>query len=123
MRYLFMIIAMAAAIAVAGCDQFQGPPGQAGAAGPAGPAGPKGDKGDKGDRGAKGEAGPAGPAGPMGPKGDRGPAGPNNIRLVEGPTVTCSSDEVLVAVFCPNGGAPNGANCATPPARGVCMKK
>jgi len=144
MRYLFMIIALTAAIAVAGCDQFQGPPGKAGSAGPAGPKGEKGDKGAKGDRGEKGDMGPAGPVGPMGPKGDkgdkgdkgekgdvgpkgdtgdRGSAGPNNIRFVEGPTVTCNNDEVLVAVFCPNGGTPNGANCATPPARGVCMKK
>jgi hypothetical protein len=96
MRYLSMIIALAAAMAVAGCDQFKGPPGA---------AGPQGAKGDKGD------------------KGDRGPAGPGNIRLVEGPTVTCGGDEVLVAVFCPSGGAPDGANCATPPARGICMKK
>lgn len=97
-----VIVALAAAVTVAGCDQLKGP---------VGPAGPQGAKGDKGDRGDKGDTG------------DRGPAGPSNIRFVEGPTVTCNADETLVAVFCPSGGAPDGANCTMPPAHGVCMKK
>jgi len=37
--------------------------------------------------------------------------------------VSCGDDEVIVAVFCPNGGVANGASCPTTPTRAVCMKK
>jgi hypothetical protein len=37
--------------------------------------------------------------------------------------VSCDPSETLVSVFCPSGGAPDGAKCGTPPAIGLCLKK
>ena len=72
MHYLIVII-VAFALSVMGCEGKTGP------AGPAGQAGAKGDTGSPGaagDRGPQGDRGPAGPPGEKGDTGDRGPAGP-----------------------------------------------
>ena len=86
MHYLIVIM-IAFAMSIMGCEGKTGPAGatgSAGVAGPtgptgptgaAGPAGPKGDKGDPGEQGPAGPAGPAGAAGAPGPKGDKGDPG------------------------------------------------
>jgi len=33
------------------------------------------------------------------------------------------ANETLVSVFCPSGGAPDGAKCGTSPSVGLCLKK
>jgi hypothetical protein len=38
-------------------------------------------------------------------------------------TVSCDANETLVSVFCPSGGAPDGAKCGTAPTTGLCLKK
>jgi hypothetical protein len=112
-----------------GAQGVQGVPGaqgQTGAQGPQGPQGAPGDPGPKGDKGDVGAIGPAGPAGAIGPAGPAGPAGAagaasNRVRSVkiDGPVV-CEANETLVSVFCPAGGALEGAKCATPPTIGLC---
>ena len=60
----------------------------------------------------------------MGEKGAAGAAGSSGLRLVDEPlnnTVTCGDGEVLVSIICKSG-APNGATCQEPGARGVCMR-
>jgi hypothetical protein len=37
--------------------------------------------------------------------------------------VSCGADETLVSVFCPAGGAPDGAKCGSSPTIGLCLKK
>ena len=37
--------------------------------------------------------------------------------------VSCDATENLVSVFCPSGGAPDGAKCGSGPAIGLCLKK
>ncbi len=79
---------------------------------------------------ATGRPGPQGPQGPQRPrgapgaKGDPGPAGAS-IRSVQasGGPVSCDAGETLVSVFCPSGGAPDGAKCGSGPAIGLCLKK
>jgi hypothetical protein len=62
--------------------------------------------------------------GTPGIKGDKGDPGSANLRLVQGDgAVTCEANETLVSVFCPNGGAPDGAKCGTTPSVGLCMRK
>ncbi len=85
--HYFIVVLIAFALSIYGCEGKTGPAGPAGAqgaagaAGPAGadgapgPAGPVGPAGPKGDKGDTGDAGPAGPAGPQGPQGDMGPPG------------------------------------------------
>ena len=36
---------------------------------------------------------------------------------------SCEANETLVSVFCPGGGAADGAKCATPPTVGLCLRK
>ncbi len=94
-----------------------------------GPVGPKGDTGAQGPVGLQGVAGPPGqpgPQGPQGPKGDKGDTGPTGsaIRSVQADgAVSCDANETLVSVFCPSGGAPDGAKCGTNPTIGLCLKK
>ena len=65
-----------------------------------------------------------GPQGKPGDKGDRGDPGPANLRAVQADgAVSCDANETLVSVFCPSGGAPDGAKCRTTPAVGLCLKK
>jgi hypothetical protein len=51
-------------------------------------------------------------------------AATTNLRAVQADgSVTCESSETLVSVFCPSGGAPDGAKCGTAPTVGLCLKK
>ncbi|MDD9948670.1 MAG: collagen-like protein [candidate division Zixibacteria bacterium] len=83
--HYFIVVLIAFALSIYGCEGKTGPAGATGAQGAAGPVGPKGDPGSpgpagpagaKGDTGDAGPAGPAGPEGPAGPKGDTGETGP-----------------------------------------------
>ena len=108
-----------------GIQGVPGPQGPAGAQGPQGPQGVPGDKGEKGDKGdvAQGPAGPPGPKGDKGEKGDPGTA-TSNLRSVQSndAAVSCEAAETLVSIFCPNGGATEGAKCANAPTIGLCLK-
>ena len=78
----------------------------AGCTGTAGTPGAPGAKGDKGEKGDKGDAAPAG------------------LRTVQGDgAASCEASETLVSVFCPGGGAADGAKCSTPPTVGLCLRK
>src|SRR5580693_8613054 len=86
--------------------------------------GPKGEQGPPGPAGAQGAAGPAGPQGMAGAKGDKGDGGGSNIRVVQSnDALSCEANETLVSVFCPGGGAADGAKCPSTPAIGLCMRK
>ena len=112
-----------------GAQGVQGVPGAQGQAGAQGPQGPQGEKGDKGDVGAVGPAGTAGPAGPVGPPGPaavaaKGEPSTGAIRVVQGDSpASCESNEALVSVFCPSGGAADGPKCPSSPTVGLCMRK
>ena len=67
--------------------------------------------------------GPQGPQGAPGAKGDPGPAGASIRSVQASGEVSCDASENLVSVFCPSGGAPDGAKCGTGPAIGLCLKK
>src|SRR5216684_2769240 len=127
---IFPIIAVGLVITLAGCGRDPGPKGDPG---PQGPAGPQGAQGAQGVPGAQGQAGAQGPQGAQGApgdkgekgdKGDKGAAGSVNIRAVQadGP-VSCEGSETLVSVFCPSGGAPDGAKCGAAPTIGLCQQK
>ena len=89
--HYFIVVLIAFALSMYGCEGKTGPAGPqgqtgaAGAAGPTGPQGPpgtpgaKGDKGDPGEPGAKGDPGPAGPQGPQGDPGDTSQLPPNAL--------------------------------------------
>jgi hypothetical protein len=123
MRAVIAIVAVIAAVSIAGCSK-----------GPQGPAGPQGDAGPQGPAGKTGPAGPQGPAGPPGPL---GATGLHVIRQASCGTanncdLTCSPGEELVSVTCPGGsinisrsGGIDAAACSnTPgPAIALCMKK
>jgi hypothetical protein len=118
MKKLVVTLIIAAAFALAGCEKVPGP------AGPKGETGAQGAAGPKGETGAQGPAGPQGVPGPQGPKGDKGDAGQAGLRYVqEGGAVSCDDTETLVSVFCPKGGAPEGARCRTVPTIGLCLKR
>ena len=74
----------------------------------------------KGNRVAQG---PQGPQGAPGAKGDPGPAGASIRSVQANGEVSCDANETLVSVFCPSGGAPDGAKCGSGPAIGLCLKK
>jgi len=124
---IFPILVVGIAISLAGCGRDPGPKGDPG---PQGPAGPQGAQGAQGVPGAQGQAGAQGPQGAQGApgdkgeKGDKGAAGSVNVRAVQadGP-VSCEGSETLVSVFCPSGGAPDGAKCGTVPTIGLCLQK
>lgn len=80
---------------VAGSTGPQGPVGPQGPAGPQGPEGAQGPKGDQGDTGPAGPAGPAGSAGPAGPQGPEGPEGPPGEGIDAGEVI---SSGVLSAI-------------------------
>lgn len=121
MRLPVAIVAVVAALSVAGCSQ-----------GSPGAAGPQGDPGSQGPPGKQGATGPAGPQGAPGPVGATGLhfvhhgtcAPSNNCDL------SCSPGERLVSVTCPgativisrNGGVDSAACSNTPgPALVLCM--
>ena len=124
---IFPMLVVGIAISLAGCGKDPGPKGDPG---PQGPAGPQGAQGVQGIPGAQGQAGAQGPQGAQGApgdrgeKGDKGAAGTVNIRAVQadGP-VSCEGSETLVSVFCPGGGAADGAKCGTAPTIGLCLQK
>ncbi|WP_083218974.1 hypothetical protein [Bradyrhizobium icense] len=123
MRRILMTALMGTALTLAGCGRDPGPKGDTGPQGPAGPQGVQGLQGVPGPQGQQGPQGPQGPQGVPGPKGDPGPAG-TSIRSVQASgEVGCDANENLVSVFCPSGGAPDGAKCGTGPAVGLCLKK
>ena len=121
---VFPIVVLSMALALAACGRDPGPKGDPG---PQGPAGPQGAQGIQGVPGAQGQAGAQGPQGPQGAPGEKGPKGDPataNVRAVQGDgAVSCESSETLVSVFCPAGGASDGAKCATAPTIGLCLKK
>jgi hypothetical protein len=106
---------------VQGVPGAQGQPGAQGPQGPQGAPGEKGDKGEKGEKGDKGDPG-KGDKGDRGEKGDKGDPG-NAMRSVQADgQVSCEPTETLVSVFCPSGGSPDGAKCASSPTVGLCLK-
>ena len=123
------IIAVGIALALAGCGRDPGPKGETGAQGPAGPQGAQGIQGVAGAQGQPGAQGPQGPQGAPGTKGDKGDKGDAaaavaNIRSVQvDGAASCEANETLVSVFCPGGGAADGAKCGTPPTVGLCLRK
>jgi hypothetical protein len=124
---LLPLVLVAMAFTLAACGRDPGPKGDPG---PQGPAGPQGAQGLQGVAGAQGPAGTQGPQGPQGApgakgdKGDKGDPGTSNIRAVQADgNVSCENDETLVSVFCPSGGAAEGAKCGTSPTIGLCLKK
>jgi hypothetical protein len=111
---------------IQGITGAQGPAGAQGPQGPQGTPGEKGEKGDKGDvaQGLQGVQGPAGGKGEKGEKGDKGDPGTSNLRSVQSnEAVSCEANETLVSVFCPNGGAVEGAKCANAPTIGLCFTR
>ena len=74
--------------------------------------------------GAQGPQGPQGTPRREGHKGEKGEAAAVNVRAVQADgSVSCEASETLVSVFCPSGGAPDGAKCGTSPTVGLCLKK
>jgi hypothetical protein len=123
MRRAILVAVGGIALMLAACSRDPGPKGDPGAQGPAGPQGAQGVQGVPGPQGQQGAQGPQGPQGPQGapgPKGDSGQA----IRSVQSEgTVSCDASETLVSIFCPSGGAADGAKCGTSPTVGLCLKK
>ena len=129
MRSILIAVAVSAAVVLAGCGRDPGPKGETGPQGPAGPQGAQGVQGvagPQGQQGAQGQQGPQGPQGPQGApgaKGDPGPAGASLRSVQADGQISCEASETLVSVFCPSGGAPDGAKCGTTPTVGLCLKK
>ena len=124
MQKLITVAVMAAALVLAGCGREPGPKGDPGPQGPAGPQGAQGIQGVPGSQGPAGAQGPQGPQGPKGDKGDKGDPASVNIRAVQADgAVNCDSSEMLVSVFCPNGGSADGGKCSASPTIGLCLKK
>ncbi len=124
MKKVLPAVVIGFALMLAACGKEPGPKGDPGSQGPAGPQGAQGVQGVPGAQGQPGTQGPQGPQGAPGPKGEAGPPGAVALRSVQTDgTLNCEADETLVSVFCPGGGAPDGAKCGTPPAVGLCLKK
>jgi Collagen triple helix repeat (20 copies) len=124
---LLAIILLGASLSLAGCGREPGPKGDPGPQGPAGPQGSQGIQGVPGGQGPAGAQGPQGPQGAPGEKGEKGDKGDPasaNVRAVQvDGAVACDANEMLVSVFCPSGGAADGAKCNTSPTVGLCLKK
>ena len=93
--HYFIVVLIAFALSIYGCEGKTGPAGptgsagQTGSAGPAGPQGamgPAGADGAQGPQGEKGDTGETGPAGPMGPAGADGAQGPQGEKGDTGET-------------------------------------
>jgi len=145
MKKLTWAVVVGAALLLAACGKDPGPAGPKGEPGAQGPAGPQGAQGVQGVPGAQGQAGAQGPQGPQGApgeqgakgdkgdkgekgdKGDKGDKGENaaaGLRSVQADgVISCEASETLVSVFCPGGGAPDGAKCESTPTIGLCLKK
>jgi Collagen triple helix repeat (20 copies) len=127
---IFPILVIGLALSLAGCGRDPGPKGEPGAQGPAGPQGAQGIQGVAGVQGQTGAQGPQGAQGAPGEKGEKGEKGDKGdsagavVRSVQvDGVVSCEANETLVSVFCPAGGAPDGAKCAAPPTLGLCLRK
>ena len=121
---LLRLLTVGLSLSLAACGRDPGPKGDPGAQGPAGPQGAQGIQGVAGVQGPAGAQGPQGPQGTPGEKGDKGEAAAVNVRAVQADgSVSCDASETLVSVFCPSGGAPDGAKCGTSPTVGLCLKK
>lgn len=127
---LFPVLLVGISLALSGCGKDPGPKGDPGPQGPAGPQGAQGIQGVPGTQGQTGAQGPQGPQGAPGPKGDKGDkgdkgeSGASNVRAVQSDNAaSCEGDELLVSVFCPNGGAVEANKCSTSPTIGLCLKK
>jgi len=119
MRAVWMLLI--AGSFLAGCSRDPGPTGDPGPQGPAGPQGAQGIQGVPGPQGAAGQQGPQGPQGVPGPKGD---TGASTVRMVQADgELACDSSETLASVFCPSGGAADGAKCSSSPTIGLCLTK
>jgi hypothetical protein len=127
MQKLVLVMVIGLSLGLAGCGRDPGPTGPKGETGAQGPAGPQGAQGIQGVPGPQGQQGPQGPQGPQGTpgsQGDKGDAGQTGLRVVQTDgSVNCESSETLVSVFCPAGGAADGAKCAANPTVGLCLKK
>jgi hypothetical protein len=133
MKRIFPILVVGFALSLGGCGRDPGPKGEPGAQGPAGPQGAQGIQGVAGAQGQAGAQGPQGPQGAPGDKGDKGEKGDKgdkgdsaavNLRSVQGDSAaSCEANETLVSVFCPSGGAADGAKCGTSPTVGLCLRK
>jgi hypothetical protein len=122
MHKMIAVAAMSAGFSLAASGRDPGPKGDPGAQGPAGPQGAQGIRSAWTTRPRR-RAGASRPAG-SGEKGDKGDPATVNIRAVQADgAVNCDSSEALVSVFCPSGGAADGAKCVTSPTLGLCMKK
>jgi hypothetical protein len=121
----FIIVVLS--LSLAACGRSPGPKGDPGVQGPAGPQGAQGIQGvpgTQGQTGAQGPQGPQGAPGEKGEKGDKGDSGLAGLRSVQADgAVSCESGETLVSAFCPSGGSPDGAKCASGPTVGLCLKK
>jgi hypothetical protein len=121
---IFPILIVGIALSLAACGRDPGPKGEPGAQGPAGPQGAQGIQGVPGAQGQAGAQGPQGAQGAPGDKGDKGDAAPVTLRSVQADgAVSCEANETLVSVFCPSGGASDGAKCGTSPTIGLCLRK
>jgi hypothetical protein len=133
MKRIFPILVVGLALSLGACSRDPGPKGEPGAQGPAGPQGAQGIQGVAGAQGQAGAQGPQGPqgapgekgaTGDKGDKGDKGEAAAVNLRSVQADgAASCEANETLVSVFCPSGGAPDGAKCGTSPTVGLCLRK
>src|SRR5674476_543689 len=127
MKKIVSTVVIGVAILLSSCSKDPGPAGPKGDAGVQGPAGPQGAQGVQGVPGAQGQAGAQGPQGPQGApgdKGDKGDAATTTLRAVQAEgSVSCETSETLVSVFCPSGGAPEGAKCGIFPTVGLCLKR
>jgi hypothetical protein len=133
MQRIFPILVVGLALSLGACSRDPGPKGEPGAQGP---AGPQGAQGIQGVAGAQGQAGAQGPQGPQGAPGEKGAPGDKGEKGEKGEAVavslrsvqadgaaSCEANETLVSVFCPSGGAPDGAKCGTSPTVGLCLRK
>ena len=131
MRFLAVML-VGASLSLAACGKDPGPKGDPGPQGPAGPQGAQGIQGVAGTQGQTGAQGPQGPQGAPGDKGEKGEKGEKGdkgdpgtpVRVVQADgQVSCEANEILASVFCPSGGAPDGAKCGSPPTIALCLKK
>jgi hypothetical protein len=133
MKRIFPILVVGLALSLGACSRDPGPKGEPGAQVP---AGPQGAQGIQGVAGAQGQAGAQGPQGPQGAPGEKGVPGDKGEKGEKGEAVavslrsvqadgaaSCEANETLVSVFCPSGGAPDGAKCGTSPTVGLCLRK
>jgi len=121
---LLPLLVIGLSLSLAACGRDPGPKGDPGSQGPAGPQGAQGIQGVAGGQGPAGAQGPQGPQGTPGDKGEKGDPAAVNVRAVQADgSVGCDANETLVSVFCPSGGAADGAKCGTSPTVGLCLKK